>query len=81
MKTCRIPWSAIEDADDEAIEIRGREWRHGRHVTYVIALDGAHWMFEVPVHTQEGWQTDGDDVEAVQVHQVEKTIKIWEPVP
>ncbi len=81
MITRRFLWSTIEDAEEEAVEVSSRPWRHGRHVTYVIALDGAHWRFEVPYHTQEGWQTVGDGVEAVQVHQVDKVVKVWEAVP
>lgn len=76
----RIPWSEIEDADEEAVEVSSRPWRHGQYVTYVIELDGSHWRFEVPVHTHEGWQIEGDDVEAVQVSQIEKVVKVWEVV-
>lgn len=65
---------------DDVHEIDGGHWRHGRNVTYVFAHEGKHWQFTANVHHDEGIQLYGP-VTATQVHQVEKTVKVWEPVP
>lgn len=77
MKTRSFTEAEIEDADLE--EVSSRAWRHGRHVLYVFPLDGKHWMVEIDVHSSEGMQIFGD-VEGTEVHEVEKTVKVWEPV-
>ncbi len=69
--------SELEDLDPE--EISSAPWRHGRMVTYVAELDGQHWQFDVQVHHEEGWQEYGP-ITATLVRQVDKTVKVWEPV-
>jgi len=70
--------SELQDIDPE--EISSAPWRHGRKVTYVATLDdGTSWKFTVDVHHSEGWQTV-EPITAMLVRQVEKTVKVWEPV-
>lgn len=69
----------IEEQDTE--EISSEPWRHGRRSVFVFELDGAHWRFTANVHHDEGIQIDGGTVTATQVHQVERVVKMWEPVP
>lgn len=68
----------LDELVEKADEIASRPWRHGRHVTYVVEADGAHWRFEVPEHHDEGWQADGG-VTAVKVAQFPRTVLVWEP--
>lgn len=72
--------SEILDLLDTATEINSRAWRHGRRVQYVIDHDGAHWAFWLDVHHEDGPQIY-DSVTATKVHQVEKTVKVWEAAP
>jgi hypothetical protein len=55
-------------------------WRWGTHNTYVFEHEGKNWQTTIEVHCQDGWQIYGS-IDAVEVHQVEKTVKVWEPVP
>lgn len=68
----------ILDQDFESIE--SSYWRHGTDQTFVFELDGVHWSFQARVHHEDGLQLDGP-VTATQVHQVDKVVKVWEPVP
>lgn len=70
----------ISDLLDEADEIDSQPWRHGRKVRYVFRHDGAHWAVWIDVHHSEGISTYRP-VTATKVHQVEKTVKVWESVP
>jgi hypothetical protein len=71
--------SEIKNQDYD--EIESRPWRHGRTATFVFELDGDHWRFVANVHHNEGLQIDGPTVTATKVHQVERTMMRWEPVP
>lgn len=68
------------EAFDEALEIDSAPWRHGRKVRLVWEADGAHWAAWFDHHHDEGDQSYYP-IEAVKVHQVEKTVKVWEAVP
>lgn len=68
----------LEDADYD--EVATEPWRHGTRETIVAHVDGKHWRFVVRVHHDEGWQDEGP-IEATEVHQAERVVKVWEPVP
>jgi len=64
-------------------EVDRGDWRWGSNVRYVFEDDGRHWMTPwIQVHVEDGMQLFSD-VECVEVHQVEKVVKVreWEPVP
>lgn len=54
-------------------------WKFGTYQTFVLSIDGEHWQIEVQVHYDDGIQ-DKFPIEAVKVHEVERTVKVWEPV-
>ena len=57
-------------------------WKWGTRKTYVFELDGKHWAGDIEVHVTEGWRgSDEDTVTCSEVRQVEKVVKVWEPVP
>lgn len=68
------------EAFEDAHEISSAPWRHGRKVRLVWEADGAHWAAWFHMHHDEGDQSTYP-IEAVKVHEVEKTVKVWEPVP
>jgi hypothetical protein len=68
----------IRDQDLKSIETAS--WRHGTRETYVFECDGKHWMFTTEVSYDDGIQLYGP-TECAQVHQVERTVTAWEPVP
>ena len=65
---------------DDADEVDSQPWRHGRKVRYVFDHDGAYWSVWIDVHHSEGISLYGP-VTATQVHKVERTVKVWEPMP
>lgn len=65
----------LEDA--QAVEKTG--WRHGHRNTFVFGARGTHWSVVVDIHHEDGWQLD--DTIAIEVHPVQKTVTVWEPVP
>lgn len=67
------------DMLDDAVEIESQPWRHGRKVRYVFEHDGCHWAVWVNVHHEEGVDID-HPITATKVHQVERTVKRWEPI-
>jgi hypothetical protein len=70
----------IEPMDD-AKEVSTKPWRHGHIGVFVFEWGGDHWRVEIPVHHEEGWQLAGGQAVATKVHEVEKTLKTWVPVP
>jgi hypothetical protein len=70
------------DLLDEAIEIESVPWRHGRKVrlVFVSGEDGANWAAWFDSHHEDGVTIDGP-VTATRVHQVERTVKVWEDMP
>ena len=70
----------IRDCEDDPVEIDSQPWRHGRKVRFAFPLRGSHYAAWIDVHTNEGWQLYGDTVTAVEVKQVERTVKVWEYV-
>ena len=68
------------EAFDNAIEIDSAPWRHGRKVRLVWEADGAHWAAWFHHHHDEGDQSTYP-IEAIKVHQVERTVNVWEPAP
>lgn len=73
-------FTADEIRDQDPTSIRSEPWRHGTRQTFVFELDGVHWRFVANVHHDDGLQLD-KSVTATQVHQVAKTVMVWEPVP
>lgn len=80
MTTREFTEAEIEELLEDADEIDSQPWRHGRKVRYVFKHDESHWAAWVRVHHDEGIQEFGP-VTATKVHQVERTVKVWEPVP
>lgn len=72
----------LQDSEsfDEAAEIASAPWRHGRKVRLVWEADGAHWAAWFFHHHDEGDQSSYP-IEAIKVHQVERTVKVWETAP
>lgn len=70
----------VQEALEEGDVIEKLNWRHGHRDVIVFKFDGAHWQATIAVHHEEGWQV-GKTISAVQVQQVEKTVKVWEAVP
>lgn len=70
----------ISDLLDDATEIDSRPWRHGRKVCLVFPHSGKHWSAWFDMHHDEGDQSIYP-ISATEVHQVEKTVKVWEEVP
>ena len=68
------------DAEDQET-VERRPWRHGTRNTVVFGADGSHWRYNIDVHHEDGYQMYGETVECVEVHQVERPVKVWEPVP
>jgi hypothetical protein len=76
----RIPESEIWDAIEDGTRVATSAWRWGTNETYVVEREpGRFYRFMVQVHAQEGLQTNGP-VLAVEVREVEKVVKVWEPV-
>lgn len=72
-----------EEMDDlrcDSIEIESQPWRHGRRVRLVFEYGGAHWAAWFDMHHDEGDQSTYP-ITATKVHQVERTVKVWEPAP
>ncbi|MCA1833020.1 MAG: hypothetical protein ABR520_11160 [Mycobacteriales bacterium] len=78
--TREFPEGDIDELLEDSTEIDSQPWRHGRKVRLVFEADGAHWAAWFDSHHDEGIQTYGP-VKAVKVHQVERTVKVWEKVP
>lgn len=77
MTTREFTEQELEELDTD--EIASRPWRHGRTATFVFEHEGKYWRFTANVHHDEGVQLYGP-VTATEVHQVERTVKVWEPV-
>lgn len=71
----------LRELIDGAEEVGSRDWRHGRHITFVFEHEGTHWRVELPCHHEEGLQFDFNEYTLPEVHQVEKTVKSWEITP
>jgi hypothetical protein len=70
----------IGDLLDDAIEIDSQPWRHGRRVRLVFEHEGAHWAAWFHMHHEVGDQSTYP-ITATKVHQVERTVKVWETAP
>lgn len=70
----------IENVIDDAIELGTMPWRHGHKQTYVFEFEGKYWRCTLNVHHDDGIQTYGP-VTCTEVHQVERTVKVWEVAP
>ncbi len=79
MSAIELSKEEVLDCDDR-IEIESQPWRHGRKVRFVFPLRGSHYAAWIDVHHSEGRQLYGDTVTAVEVRQVERTVKVWEEV-
>lgn len=65
----------------EGVEVDEEPWKWGFLRSYVVTdADGATWLGKLTFHRDDGLQEWGQDVECVLVREVEKTIRVWEPV-
>lgn len=77
MTTRQFTKAEIQEQDLDSIY--SEPWRHGTSQTFVFEFGNAHWSFVARVHHDDGIQFEGPVI-ATQVHQVERTVKVWEPV-
>ncbi len=81
MITREYPVADVQDwIMDTAVTVNVESWRHGTIKTFVFEHFGDYWQFNVQVHHTEGMQLT-EPIVATQVHQVERLVKMWEPVP
>ena len=78
MITRKFSLEELEDLDFN--EIGAAPWKHGRKATMIARVGDEHWMFVIAIHPMEGWQDVDDGVVGKKVHQVDRTVKVWEPV-
>jgi hypothetical protein len=66
---------------EDSREVASRPWRWGSTRDFVFSdAEGNHWKGTLTFHRDDGVQESGT-VTCTQVREVEKTIKVWEPVP
>ena len=73
-------FSADKIKEMDYAEIDSHAWRHGRTANFVFEFGGQFWRFTANVHHDDGIQIE-DTVMATLVHQIDKTVKVWEPLP
>ena len=77
---CSDEFEAVLEALDDGKTIARNPWRHGTRNDVVFDFDGKHWLATIHMHHDEGWQIYGE-IRAVETHEVERTVKVWEPIP
>lgn len=80
----KIPKKDLFDWIDHpsTIQIESTPTKHDCHchiTTYVTRSGGKCWMYNVVYSYSEGIQNYGD-IEAFEVKEVEKTVKVWEKI-
>ena len=80
MSKIEIPESEVWDAIEAGEVVDVEPWKWGTTQTIVTPFEGKHYRFSVQFHHDDGLQVYGP-VKAIEVHQVEKTVRVWEPVP
>lgn len=73
-ETIRVTKEELYDLLDDLDPVETTKWRHGHRNIYVFEKDAKHWVVQVDVHPEEGWQVpDEQNCERVWAHQVVTT--------